>query len=49
MWGVLPMRSLLDPDNMRWSLGSADICFEHGLVAMTAWNLDNLDNFAHVV
>jgi len=27
IWGVLPFRHLCNPSNMRWSLGSYDICF----------------------
>ncbi len=29
IWGVLPIRYLWNPDNMRWSLGSYDICFKN--------------------
>ncbi|KAI9768003.1 MAG: hypothetical protein M1840_005315 [Geoglossum simile] len=29
MWGTLPLRHLLSPDNLRWSLGSHDICFKN--------------------
>jgi monolysocardiolipin acyltransferase len=27
MWGVLPLRYLFNPDNMRWGLASYDLCF----------------------
>lgn len=27
LWGVLPMKTLLDIDRMRWVLGAADICY----------------------
>ncbi|RMY88576.1 hypothetical protein D0861_04733 [Hortaea werneckii] len=29
MWGVLPYRYQWDPNNMRWALGSYDICFRN--------------------
>ncbi|KAK5150697.1 Lyso-phosphatidylcholine acyltransferase [Recurvomyces mirabilis] len=29
IWGVLPNRYFWDPNNMRWSLGSYDICFKN--------------------
>ncbi|KAF2836873.1 hypothetical protein M501DRAFT_1018746 [Patellaria atrata CBS 101060] len=29
IWGVLPFRYMFDPDNLRWSLGSYDICFKN--------------------
>ncbi|EMC98619.1 hypothetical protein BAUCODRAFT_572705 [Baudoinia panamericana UAMH 10762] len=31
MWGVLPNKYFWDPNNMRWSLGSYDICFRNKL------------------
>ncbi|GAB7360231.1 hypothetical protein MBLNU230_g7991t1 [Neophaeotheca triangularis] len=30
IWGVLPFRHLWNPNNMRWGLGSYDICFKNG-------------------
>jgi len=33
VWGLLPYRFLSNPDNMRWSLGSHDICFKNGYAA----------------
>jgi monolysocardiolipin acyltransferase len=27
MWGVLPLRYLFNPDNMRWGMASYDLCF----------------------
>ncbi|KAF2278018.1 uncharacterized protein EI97DRAFT_395750 [Westerdykella ornata] len=27
MWGVLPLRYMFNPDNLRWGLGSYDLCF----------------------
>ena len=32
MWGVLPYRYHWDPNNMRWALGSYDICFRNKYV-----------------
>jgi len=29
IWGFLPTRYLFNPNNMRWSLGSYDICFKN--------------------
>lgn len=29
IWGVLPNRYFWNPNNMRWSLGSYDICFKN--------------------
>ncbi|OCK75653.1 hypothetical protein K432DRAFT_308032 [Lepidopterella palustris CBS 459.81] len=29
IWGILPFRYLISPENMRWSLGSYDICFHN--------------------
>lgn len=29
IWGVLPWRHILTPNDMRWSLGSYDICFKN--------------------
>ncbi|KAF2477356.1 uncharacterized protein BDR25DRAFT_249267 [Lindgomyces ingoldianus] len=29
VWGVLPLRYLGNPDNMRWGLGSYDLCFQN--------------------
>nr|POF05931.1 lysophosphatidylcholine acyltransferase [Quercus suber] len=33
IWGVLPFRYGWDPNNMRWSLGSYDICFKNGALS----------------
>lgn len=33
LWGVLPVRYLFSPDNMRWTLGSHDICFKNKYVS----------------
>jgi hypothetical protein len=27
IWGILPMSYYFNPDNMRWGLGSYDLCF----------------------
>ena len=27
MWGALPLKYAWNPDNLRWSLGSYDLCF----------------------
>ncbi|KAK4031918.1 hypothetical protein C8A01DRAFT_41645 [Parachaetomium inaequale] len=27
VWGILPLRYIFDPSNLRWTLGAADICF----------------------
>ena len=32
MWGALPLRYAYDADNMRWSLGSYDLCFRNAYV-----------------
>src|SRR4051794_29765156 len=29
VWGVLPFRYLTSPENLRWILGSHDICFKN--------------------
>ncbi|PKS12914.1 hypothetical protein jhhlp_000255 [Lomentospora prolificans] len=29
IWGVLPLRYVFDPWNLRWSLGAQDICFKN--------------------
>ncbi|ORY69906.1 uncharacterized protein BCR38DRAFT_454809 [Pseudomassariella vexata] len=29
IWGVLPLRYLFNPSNMRWGLGAHDICFKN--------------------
>ena len=28
IWTVLPLRQIVDPAGMRWSLGAHDICFK---------------------
>ncbi|TKA73564.1 hypothetical protein B0A49_04092 [Cryomyces minteri] len=33
IWGVLPFRYHWNPDNMRWSLGSYDICFQNKILS----------------
>lgn len=33
MWGALPHRYFWKPNNMRWSMGSYDICFQNSLVS----------------
>ena len=35
IWGVLPNRYFWDPNNMRWSLASFDICFKNKSVRRT--------------
>ena len=35
MWGVLPLRYFINPNSLRWSLGSYDICFKNGFVRPT--------------
>jgi monolysocardiolipin acyltransferase len=32
IWGFLPLRYFFSPNNIRWSLGSHDICFKDGFV-----------------
>lgn len=32
MWGILPLRYLFNPTNMRWSLGAHDICFKNKII-----------------
>ena len=27
IWGILPVSYMFNPDNMRWGLGSYDLCF----------------------
>jgi hypothetical protein len=27
LWGILPFGYLFNPDNLRWGLGSYDLCF----------------------
>jgi monolysocardiolipin acyltransferase len=29
IWGVLPTKYLFNPDNLRWGLGSYDLCFQN--------------------
>ncbi|KAI9248625.1 Phospholipid/glycerol acyltransferase, partial [Sporodiniella umbellata] len=31
LWGVLPIRTLFTPTQMRWVMGAADICYTSGL------------------
>ncbi|KAK4146283.1 uncharacterized protein C8A04DRAFT_9883 [Dichotomopilus funicola] len=31
VWGILPFRYIIDPSNLRWTLGAADICFANKL------------------
>ncbi|QDS75003.1 hypothetical protein FKW77_005609 [Venturia effusa] len=38
IWGCLPMRFFFNPNQMRWSLGSYDICFQ-GSALTTFFNL----------
>ncbi|KAI5362157.1 Putative phospholipid/glycerol acyltransferase [Septoria linicola] len=33
IWGVLPHRYFWKPNNMRWSMGSYDICFTNGFLS----------------
>ncbi|KAM3070174.1 Lyso-phosphatidylcholine acyltransferase [Clarireedia jacksonii] len=33
MWGVLPLRYAFNPENLRWSLGSYDICFKNKILS----------------
>ncbi|CAK1364815.1 unnamed protein product [Cercospora beticola] len=33
IWGVLPFRYHWTPNNMRWSMGSYDICFKNGTLS----------------
>ncbi|ORY15130.1 hypothetical protein BCR34DRAFT_622985 [Clohesyomyces aquaticus] len=33
IWGVLPFRYLFNPDNMRWGLGSYDLCFQNKVLS----------------
>jgi hypothetical protein len=38
VWGILPVGYLFNPDNLRWGLGSYDLCFTNkyeGLIACT--------------
>lgn len=41
MWGVLPLRYMFNPDNLRWGLGSYDLCFTNKGLA-TFFNLGQL-------
>jgi hypothetical protein len=27
LWGILPLSYMFNPDNLRWGLGSYDLCF----------------------
>lgn len=29
IWGILPIRYMFSPENLRWSLGAHDICFQN--------------------
>ncbi|KAF2456470.1 hypothetical protein BDY21DRAFT_372560 [Lineolata rhizophorae] len=33
MWGVLPLRYAMQPDSLRWGLGSFDLCFQNKLLS----------------
>ncbi|KAJ9154751.1 Lysophosphatidylcholine acyltransferase [Pleurostoma richardsiae] len=33
IWGVLPMKNMWNPSNLRWGLGAHDICFQNKLLA----------------
>ncbi|KAL1843699.1 hypothetical protein VTJ49DRAFT_399 [Mycothermus thermophilus] len=33
VWGILPFRYMLDPANLRWTLGAADICFTNRFIS----------------
>ncbi|BFZ56509.1 Lyso-phosphatidylcholine acyltransferase [Savitreella phatthalungensis] len=33
IWGLMPWRTLIDPTMVRWSLGSADICFTNRVLS----------------
>ncbi|KAL2270291.1 hypothetical protein VTJ83DRAFT_2475 [Remersonia thermophila] len=33
VWGILPFRYMIDPSNLRWTLGAADICFTNRFIA----------------
>ena len=47
IWGVLPNRYFWDTNNMRYSLGSFDICFKNQSVFdLTAFILDPATDMA---
>ncbi|KAI9837721.1 MAG: hypothetical protein M1819_006655 [Sarea resinae] len=33
IWGALPLQNMLSPDNLRWGLGSYDICFTNNALS----------------
>lgn len=33
IWGALPFKYLFNPDNMRWGLGSHDLCYQSTYVS----------------
>lgn len=33
LWGILPLSYMFNPDNLRWGLGSYDLCFTNKCVA----------------
>lgn len=36
LWGILPLSYMFNPDNLRWGLGSYDLCFTNKYVCR-AW------------
>lgn len=36
LWGLLPTSYLFKPDNMRWGLGSYDLCFTNKCALVTS-------------
>lgn len=32
LWGILPLSYMFNPDNLRWGLGSYDLCFTNKYV-----------------
>jgi hypothetical protein len=36
LWGILPLSYMFNPDNLRWGLGSYDLCFTNKYVCSLA-------------
>ena len=34
LWGILPLPYIFNPDNLRWGLGSYDLCFTNKYVSL---------------
>ncbi|KEY64312.1 hypothetical protein S7711_06356 [Stachybotrys chartarum IBT 7711] len=45
MWGILPVRYMFDPENLRWGLGAHDICFKNRhVLSCYVYNMHVLTN-----